>query len=221
VGTAVGTPAPPGNVAPVASFTATPTFGTGPLSVNVDASASSDSNCDGPGNCDPLTYEWTWGDTTVTPGTGVAASHVYANPGTYTLTLVVSDPAGYSSSATATITVTGTTCNITAAQFKNGINTLVNDIEVGSSRKPNETQFVISATTNAACTGVTSSIPNQEPGGFTATLGLMSSTSTTKTWGITTSNNDKYNTGTSQSATFTASGGPGPVNFTIAYSVHT
>jgi regulation of enolase protein 1 (concanavalin A-like superfamily) len=49
-----------------ASFTATPTSGTVPLTVNFDASTSTGSN---------LTYEWDFGDGTT--GTGVQVSHTY------------------------------------------------------------------------------------------------------------------------------------------------
>jgi PKD repeat protein len=73
----------PANQPPVATFTATPTSGTAPLTVNFNASASSDPN----GTA--LTYSWDFGDGS--NATGVTASHTYTASGTYTAVLTVSD----------------------------------------------------------------------------------------------------------------------------------
>lgn len=213
VGTAPGTPAPPGNVAPVASFTATPTSGPGPLSVSVDATSSSDVNGD------PLSYVWTWGDSS-TNGTGASSGHAYTAVGSYTLTLTVTDPAGYTGSSSTTIVVTSLTCAVNSASFKNpGTNAVSNDIDLANSDRPENIQFVFVAQTNASCTGMSVDLPTQT-GTFSATLLLTSSTPTTKTWGVTTTNSDKYNTGNSQSGTFTASGDAGAVPFTMSFSAH-
>ena len=56
--------------------------------VNVDATCSSDS--DGP----IATYSWDWGDGTPA-GSGVTASHTYAGPGVYAITLAVADTDGF------------------------------------------------------------------------------------------------------------------------------
>jgi PKD repeat protein len=84
-----------GNV--VASFTANPTSGVAPLNVNFDASASQNN---GTGS---LTYVWNFGDGST--GNGQMVSHVYQNPGTYTVSLTVSNSSGASDTATRTITV--------------------------------------------------------------------------------------------------------------------
>ncbi len=76
-----------GNLAPTASFTATPTGGAPPLLVNVNASASYDSD----GSI--ASYSWDWGDASPL-GSGIAASHTYAAQGSYTLQLTVTDNQG-------------------------------------------------------------------------------------------------------------------------------
>ncbi|MBL3655142.1 glycoside hydrolase family 48 protein [Fulvivirga sediminis] len=86
----------PGNDAPTAAFTASPTSGEAPLTVAVDASASSDPDSD------PLTYSWDFGDGT--SGSGVTATKTYSTPGTYTITLTVSD-GEFSDTATEDIVV--------------------------------------------------------------------------------------------------------------------
>ncbi|HEY0997380.1 MAG TPA: PKD domain-containing protein, partial [Gemmatimonadaceae bacterium] len=83
------------NRAPVASFTTA--GGTTPLSIVLDASGSSDP--DG----DALTYAWDFGDGS--SGVGVTASRSYAAPGTYTVTLTVTDPSGASNQANRAVTL--------------------------------------------------------------------------------------------------------------------
>lgn len=81
------------NQPPVPSFTATPSA----LQVAVDASASTDPE----GGA--LRYDWTF-----EPGrtaTGRTATYTYAAPGTYTVTLRVTDPQGAQATTTRTVTV--------------------------------------------------------------------------------------------------------------------
>ena len=215
VGTAPGCPCPPGNIGPVARFVAAPTVGPGPLSVAFDATTSTDENGD------PLTFEWAWGDGSPV-GSGISAGHVYNDFGTYTVTLTVRDPAGFLSSASTTISVTSSTCRFTAASFKNPPNNPVsNEIDTrGNSDKPVNSQFRFFATTSAVCTGVTARLPTQN-GTFTATLALVTADAAVKTWAVTTTDSSKYNTGNTQSGTFTGTS-PAPaaaVNFTIAFRV--
>ncbi len=69
----------------------------GQWSVEFDASGSSD-------DVGIFSYEWDFGDGTT--GTGVNPTHVYSAPGTYTVTLTVTDHAGQSVQTTHTIEVT-------------------------------------------------------------------------------------------------------------------
>jgi len=85
------------NQPPVAAFTATPTEGLNPLTVEVDATDSSD--VDG----EVVEYAWIFGNGD--EATGVTASTVYEDPGTYTITLVVADDKGLIDSTTTTIEV--------------------------------------------------------------------------------------------------------------------
>jgi len=76
-------PPPTNNQAPVAAISTDVSTGRAPLTVNFNASGSTDP--DG----DTLTFVWDFGDGTT--GTGIAATHIYVNAGTYMVTLTVSD----------------------------------------------------------------------------------------------------------------------------------
>lgn len=80
--------------APVATFTSTDSG----LDVSVDASGSSDPDGSIVG------YSWDFGDGAA--GTGVTATHSYAQAGTYSITLKVTDNEGAVSSKTADVTLT-------------------------------------------------------------------------------------------------------------------
>ncbi|MEZ5241681.1 MAG: PKD domain-containing protein [Microthrixaceae bacterium] len=86
--------APPSNVAPVASFSASVSG----LVASVNGSASSDA--DG----SVVSYGWNWGDGSAA-GSGVSATHTYAAAGTYTITLTVTDDDGATGSTTRSVTV--------------------------------------------------------------------------------------------------------------------
>ena len=73
----------PPNVAPTASFTSSCVGGDCPF----NSSASSDTDGTIVGRA------WDWGDSTP-PGTGITPSHTYADLGTYTVTLTVTDDGG-------------------------------------------------------------------------------------------------------------------------------
>jgi glucose/arabinose dehydrogenase len=83
------------NRAPVARFTVTPTSGSVPLNVSVDASASSDPD----GNA--LTYSWDFGDGTT--ASGRTAQKTYTRAGKFRIVLTVRDSNGATSSYARTV----------------------------------------------------------------------------------------------------------------------
>jgi len=87
---------------PTASFTASPTSGTSPMTVWVDAASSSYD--DGAIS----QYRWDWGDGAT--GFGRTASHTYFTTGnqTFTITLTVTGTDGKTGTATRTVTASGT-----------------------------------------------------------------------------------------------------------------
>ena len=90
---------PAANQPPVAAFTAAPT----PLAVAVNASASTDPD----GTI--ASYAWDFGDGGT--ATGVTASRTYAAPGTYTVTLTVTDDQGATDSTVQQVVVPDTPPN--------------------------------------------------------------------------------------------------------------
>ena len=103
-----------GNTPPVAAATATPATGPAPLSVQLDARASSDT--DG----DPLTYQWNFGDGTP-PGAGPTASHSFSADGLYQVMLTVSDGKGGNANATVAVTVGAVQNRIVNGDFSQGL----------------------------------------------------------------------------------------------------
>jgi hypothetical protein len=83
------------NDPPVATFASTPSEGSAPLSVSFDAS----------GSYDPdgfvRSYRWSFGDGT--SGSGMYVTHIFAQPGTYTVELTVEDRRQTTSTARAEI----------------------------------------------------------------------------------------------------------------------
>ncbi|WP_236834275.1 PKD domain-containing protein, partial [Blastococcus sp. KM273129] len=85
----------PANQPPTASFSASSSG----LVASVDAGASADAD----GRV--ASYTWVWGDSTP-DGSGATAGHTYAEPGTYQVTLTVTDDDGATASVTRAVAVT-------------------------------------------------------------------------------------------------------------------
>jgi glucose/arabinose dehydrogenase len=93
------------NRVPVAKLSASPASGEPPLNVLLDGRASSD-----PDSGDTLSYQWSFGDGSAAQTTSAATiNHNYANKGTFTATLTVSDNHGGKSSAVGVKIVVGNT----------------------------------------------------------------------------------------------------------------
>jgi para-nitrobenzyl esterase len=93
-----GPPPAPINTPPIASFSATPSSGLAPLTVELNAAASRDP--DG----QISSYSWSFGDGTA-GGSGVATTHDFAAPGQYTVVLTVTDNLGASNSTSKIVDV--------------------------------------------------------------------------------------------------------------------
>jgi Flp pilus assembly protein TadG/PKD repeat protein len=89
-----------------------------PLLISVDAGASAGQ----PYPCGNVGYNWDFGGASTTPGSdylreGVTQDYEFALPGIYTVTLIVTNPAGSSVPVTQTINLGTTTCNNPTANF--------------------------------------------------------------------------------------------------------
>lgn len=89
----------PTDVPPTAAFTAAPNAAAAGTAVSFDASASSDPD----GTI--ATYSWNFGDRTTTGTAAATTSHTYAAPGTYSVTLTVTDNGGKTGSISHPVTV--------------------------------------------------------------------------------------------------------------------
>lgn len=97
---------PPGNQAPVAVISSNVSSGTAPLAVSFSGANSTDAD----GSIS--SYAWNFGDGTI--ASGVTASKTFTNPGTYTVTLVVTDNGGATGSTTKSINVNAAPAAINA-----------------------------------------------------------------------------------------------------------
>lgn len=91
-----------------ASFTATPLSGDAPLLVSVDASGSST-----PNGTTITDYSWNFGNGTT--GSGVTTSYTYTTPGTYFITLAITNSDGQNATSNLSVTVNPESCSAPAA----------------------------------------------------------------------------------------------------------
>ncbi|MFK7920829.1 MAG: PKD domain-containing protein [Bacteroidia bacterium] len=91
----------PPNSPPVANFIATPSAGPAPLLVSLDASSSTD-------DAGIVSYSWDFGDGSTASGQNI--DHTYTTPGTYILSLIVSDQEGLTDLKAETIVVEAGAC---------------------------------------------------------------------------------------------------------------
>jgi uncharacterized repeat protein (TIGR01451 family) len=131
------------NQPPVAVATGSPTNGPAPLTVSFDGSGSSD-----PEN-GPLTYSWDLdGNGTFGDSTAISPTRTYAQPGTYTVRLRVTDAQGATStSAPITITANNTPPSATIATPAAGTSWKVGDVIAfsGSATDPQQGTLPASA----------------------------------------------------------------------------
>jgi parallel beta-helix repeat protein len=95
-------PPPPGNP-PTARLVVTPATGTAPLDVSADASTSTDPD----GDIAAYRFDFGDGSPVIGPQSEATATHTYATPGTYPITVTVTDSEGRTSQATEQVTVKG------------------------------------------------------------------------------------------------------------------
>lgn len=197
--------------APTAAFTADFTSGVAPLTVNLDASGSTDPNGDG------LQFSWGFGDGTAA-ATGVNVTHVFAAPGTFTVTLTATDPGGQTGTTTRTITTTPLNCSIGDASFKNpSTASLVNDVKA-TNGVPVNASFQFTVTTNTGCSNVSAQLFYADGTAFTTSLTILSTTNGVRTWQAAGAASKAFSVGTGQAAQAFDAGG---ATFTYSYSVHT
>ena len=148
------------NQAPVAAFTAT----TDDLAVAVDGAASSDPDGSVAG------YAWDFGDGTT--ATGAQASHTYDEPGTFTVTLTVTDDDGATHSTAQDVTVQAPNQEPVAA-FDVTTTDLTVAVDGASSSDPDGSVVQWSwefGDGSAAVTGTTASHAYAAAGEYTVTL---------------------------------------------------
>ncbi len=89
------------NRTPTPAISATPAFGTAPLSVQFDAGASNDLD---PGDT-IVAYHWDFGDGAITATSAPTVAHTYAANGVYTAGVIVEDSRGARSPQPATVRI--------------------------------------------------------------------------------------------------------------------
>ena len=164
---------------PTASFTVNRETGSTDTTFSFDGTESSDP--DGT----TLSYEWDFGDGVT--ATGSTASHSYADPGDYTVNLIVTDEHGNTDSSTNTITVNARTPTASFTMSpSNGDSDTTFTFDASGSSDPDGTALTYSWTfgDGATATGETASHSYSDAGNYTVELTVtdeygMSDTSST------------------------------------------
>lgn len=148
------------NVAPTASFTATPTY----LDAAFDATASVDPD----GSI--IGYAWNFGDNGT--ATGVTPTYHYATPGTYTVTLTVTDNRGETAVSTRSVIATAKPNTPPAATFSFTANKLAVAFDASATTDPDGTitGYAWDFGDTTVATGVTTSHTYGASGSYTVTL---------------------------------------------------
>ncbi|GAA1627016.1 PKD domain-containing protein [Georgenia ruanii] len=170
---ALGTDAPPPNVAPTAAFTSTAAN----LAASFDAAGSSDPD----GTI--ASYAWDFGDGAT--GTGVKPSHTYAAAGTYTVRLTVTDNVGATGTVTHAVTVTAPQPGNVAptAAFTSTAADLAASFDAAGSSDPDGTiaSYAWDFGDGATGTGVTASHTYAAAGTYTVRLTVTDNVGATGT----------------------------------------
>ncbi|MCP4697241.1 MAG: PKD domain-containing protein, partial [Gammaproteobacteria bacterium] len=156
------------NASPTAAFSVSPESGEAPLTVALDASASSDSD----GTI--VSYTWSSAPDGQTAA-GTTASLTFNGPGTYTVTLEVTDNGGKTAQAQKTVTVTQNAPPTAAFSVspESGEAPLTVSLDGSASVDPDGS--IVSYTWSSApdgqtAAGETASLTFNEPGAYTVTL---------------------------------------------------
>jgi PKD repeat protein len=160
-GTTPPPPPPPTNQSPTASFT----FRTDGLSASFDGTDSQDPD----GRI--ASYAWDFGDGG--SDTGATSSHLYTTPGTYHVTLTVTDDQGATNAITHDVTVTGLSTNQSpTASFTFRTDLLTASFDGTGSRDPDGriASYAWDFGDNKSGTGATPSHPYRTPGTYHVTL---------------------------------------------------
>lgn len=136
-----------------AVMSATPSTGTAPLTVAFDGSASTTPS--------GTVTSWAWSFGDGTSGTGARTTHVYSVPGTYTVSLTVTDSNGASSTATGSIVA-----NPLAPAAPSGLTASLSGYLVllnWQDNSSNETLFYIERCAGVGCTNFANFVATQWP----------------------------------------------------------
>lgn len=125
-GTAETTQSVAGNVRPTAEFSFTPSGAEVPELLTVDFDAGASADTDGT----IQTYSWNFGDSSAA-GSGATPQHVYNAPGTYNVTLTITDNLGGTASKTNSVAIIGTRPYVASVTPINGqVDTRVENVTI-------------------------------------------------------------------------------------------